>query len=402
MPSFTYGALNSHDSYVKGRVDASSLKKAQAKLEGEGLMVVTLKAEKVSKQLTINQLLGRVTRLDRIFFTSHLFTLLEAGVAMDQAVKVTAEQASSEVFRDVLLDIHHRVQHGEALWSALAQHTKYFPEFFISLVRVGENSGRLIDVLQYLLEQQERDYELISRARSAMVYPAVIITAMLAIVTLMMVFVIPQITSLLTEYSVDLPLATKVLIFISGFLVKWGVIFFPLLIISIFALTKWLRTPKGQPYWDRFLLSFPKLKTIVREFNLARISRALSALLKSGVSIDRALALASTVVSNTQYRTVMKNSVTFVQKGIPLSEVLRGQPKLFPPITMRMIEVGERTGKLDHMLTRLAVFYEKAVTNTLANLSSIIEPVLLLLIGCGVAFVAIAILTPIWKFSETI
>lgn len=402
MPSFSYSALNSKDSYVKGKVEASSLKKAQAKLEGEGLMVVMLKAENVGKQISINQLLGRVTRLDRIFFTSHLFTLLEAGVAMDQAIKVTAEQASSDMFRNVLLDVHHRVQHGEALWSSLSQHSKHFPEFFVSLVRVGESSGRLIDVLQYLLEQQERDYELITRARGAMVYPAVIIIAMIAIITLMMVFVIPQITSLLTEYDVELPLATKILIFVSHSLIKWGIFIFPIAFLLLTLLVRWVRTPKGQPYWDRFLLALPKLKNIVREFNLARIARALSALLKSGVPIDKALDLASTVARNTQYRAVLKNGVTFVQKGIPLAEVLRGQPKLFPPITMRMIEVGERTGKLDHMLTRLATFYEKAVMNTLANLSSIIEPILLLLIGFGVGFVAIAILTPIWKFAETI
>lgn len=402
MAEFSYSALNTKDSYVKGRVEAANLKKALAKLEGEGLMVVTLRAEKVSKQFNINQLLGRVTRLDRIFFTSHLFTLLEAGVAMDQAIKVTAEQASSEVFRDLLLDVHHRVQHGESLWSSLSQHPKHFPEFFVSLIRVGENSGRLIDVLQYLLEQQERDYELITRARGAMVYPAVIIMAMFAIITLMMVFVIPQITSLLTEYEVELPLATKILIFVSQGLIKWGIFIFPLIFLMLVALIRWIRTPKGQPYWDRFLLSFPKLKSIVREFNLARISRALSALLKSGVPIDRAMLLASSVVRNTQYRAVLKNGVTFVQKGIPLGEVLRGHPKLYPPITMRMIEVGEKTGKLDHMLTRLATFYEKAVMNTLANLSSIIEPVLLLLIGFGVGFVAIAILTPIWKFAESI
>jgi len=402
MPEFSYSALNSQDSYIKGKVEAGNAKKALAKLEGEGLMVVTLKAEKVSKQFSLNQLLGRVSRLDRIFFTSHLYTLLEAGVAMDQAIKVTAEQASTDIFRNVLLNVHTRVQHGEALWSALAQHSKHFPEFFINLVRLGESSGRLVEVLHYLLEQQERDYELITRARGAMVYPAVIILAMFAIITLMMVFVIPQITSLLTEYAVELPLPTKVLIFVSQALINWGGFIFPIAFLLLTAFVKWVRTPIGQPYWDEFLLSLPKLKSIVREFNLARIARALGALLKSGVPIDRAMILAATVVRNTQYRAVLKNGVTFVQKGIPLGEVLRGQPKLFPPVTIRMIEVGERTGKLDHMLARLASFYEKAVMNTLANLSSIIEPVLLLLIGCGAGFVAIAILTPIWKFAEAI
>lgn len=402
MPIFTYSALNAVDSYVKGRIEASSLKKAQAKLEGEGLVVVTLKAEKAIHQFSLNKLLGRVTRLDRIFFTSHLYTLLEAGVAMDQAIKVTAEQAGNEIFREVLLNIYHRVQQGESLAGALERYPQHFPEFFVNLVRVGESSGRLIEILQYLLEQQERDYELISRARGAMVYPTVIIIAMIAIISLMMVFVIPQITSLLTEYSVELPLITKVLIYLSQFIIQWGWLLIPAVLVVFIMLAKLARTPAGQPYWDRFLLSLPKLKSIVKEFNLARIARALSVLLKSGVAIDKALVLAATVCGNTQYRTVFQNGVIFVQKGIPLAEVLRGQSQLFPPLTTRMIEVGERTGKLDHMLTRLAVFYEKAILHTLSNLSSIIEPVLLLLIGLGVGFMAIAILTPIWKFAESI
>lgn len=402
MPVFTYTALNSVDAYIKGKVEASSLRKATQVLEGEGLMVVTVKHERTRQAFSINQLLRRVTRVDRMFFTSHLYTLLEAGIALDQAVKVTAEQAGSEIFREVLLDVHRRVQHGESLWSALSQHPKHFPDFFVSLVRVGEASGRLIDVLQYFLEQQERDYELITRARGAMVYPTVIIIAMLGIVSLMMVFVIPQITALLTEYQVSLPLATRVLIAASNFLKNWGLIALPFLVAGIYGFVRLVRTPWGQSYWDRFLLKLPKIKGIVREFNLARTSRALSALLKSGVSIDQAIGLAATVSGNSQYRDTLKSGMHFVRKGIPLADVLRGRSDLFPAITVRMVEVGERTGKLDHMLTRLASFYERAVMNTLANLSSIIEPLLLLTIGAGVGFVAIAILTPIWKFTESI
>lgn len=402
MAYFSYNALNSVDAYVKGRVEAPSQRRALQVLEGEGLMVVSIKSERVKRDLSLNQLLGRVSRVDRMFFTSHLFTLLEAGVALDQAVKVTAEQAGSEIFKNVLLDVHRRVQHGEALSSALEQHPKHFPEFFVSLVRVGEASGRLNDVLQYFLEQQERDYELITKARGAMIYPTVIIIAMLGIVTLMMVFVIPQITSLLTEYKVDLPLATRVLIKVSNFLSNWGFIAGPAVLAGVVAFSRVVKTKWGQPYWDKFLLSIPKFGNIVREFNLARTARALSSLLKSGVPIDQAIALASTVTSNTQYRDTLRGGVTFVRKGIPLAEVLRGRPDLFPPIAVRMIEVGERTGRLDHMLARLASFYERAVMSTLANLSSIIEPLLLLTIGAGVGFVAIAILTPIWKFTESI
>ena len=402
MKTFHYAALNKANTYVKGKVQAPSLKQAAAKLKADGLQVVSLKEERVKHFGKFDRLFASVSRLDKIFFTSHLYTLLESGVALDQALRATAEQTNNLLFREILLDIHAHVQRGQALNVALAKHAEQFSNFYVNLVRVGEKTGKLADVLSYLLEQQEKDYELLVKARGAMIYPSIILSALCAMVVFMMVFVIPKITGLLLDYKVKLPLATRVLIAVSGFLIHWGVFLLLALLVAGWFARQWFKTPPGKWFWDGLLFRVPRLKRIIIEFNLARFARAMSSLLKSGVPIDQALELAASVSSNSRYQKSIRDGIGFIQKGIPLTEVLKGYPALYPPVASRMIEVGERTGRLDHMLDRLATFYEKSVTATLGNISSIIEPVLLLTIGLAVGFVAIAILTPIWKFSETI
>ncbi len=403
MATFSYTSLGEGDKYERGTIEARSLKQAEKLLINKGLLVINAKPLKVKKYSSLDNLLTSISRLDKIFFTAHLHTLLDAGISLDQAIKVTSEQTTNLKFKEILISIYQAVQKGQPLHTALLPHKKYFSDYYINLIKVGEASGKLDDVLMHLLEQQEREYELITKARGAMVYPAVIVAAMFVMVIFMMVFVIPQITDLLSQYGVDLPLATRILVWLSYILMNYGwlvIIIFIALFISLQQAFK--KSIKVQHGWDNFLLWAPKLKTIVIEFNLAKLMRAMSATLHSGVSLDRSLSLAANISSNHKYQQVLQAGVTLVQKGVPLHEVLQGHAKLFPPITSRMIEVGERTGKLDTMLTRLAIFYEKSVVNTLNNLSSIIEPVLLIVIGLGVAFIAISILTPIWKFAETI
>lgn len=235
-----------------------------------------------------------------------------------------------------------------------------------------------------------------------MIYPSIILGALLVMIGVMIVFVIPNVTAMLLEYKVELPITTKILIFISNLFIKYGIIVVPILILLFFIVRRLVKTPKGQWLWDGILLRLPRFKRIVIEFNLARFARAMSSLLKSGIATDQALELSATVVDNTHYKKSILASVGFIQKGISLSEVLSGYPRLYPPVASRMIEVGERSGRLDHMLGRLANFYEKSVTSTLGNISSVIEPLLLLSIGLMVGFVAISILSPIWKFSSTI
>ena len=402
MAVFSYKALDKANNYTKSVIEARTQKRALLQLEKEGFLVVSIKQEKRHTFLDTELVKQRVRRLDKILFTRHLHTLLESGIALDQALKISSEQSSNKTLKKILIELHQKVKKGQTLNSALRAYPKYFSPFFTNLIQVGEKSGTLEDVLMHLLEQQEQDYELITKTRGSMIYPAVIIAAAFLIVILMMTFVVPTITELLLEYSVDLPLTTRMLIFASQTLNTYGLLMLLALILTVVGLRQWVKKPSGKKHWDEFKLSLPILRNIVVEFNLARFARSMSSLLKSGMSIDEALDLTATVSGNVFYKDSIRSSIAFVRKGVPLTEVLHGYPKLYPPMTTRMIEIGQKTGKTDNMFTRLAIFYEKSVLNTIQNLSSIIEPVLLLLIGIGVGFIAVSILTPIWKFAETI
>ncbi len=398
---FSYTALDSNNNYIRGTISGKSAKRVLKDLAKQDLIVINIRQENkpwFSKLQTITT----IRTLDKILFTRHLHTLLESGIVLDQAIKITEDQTNNQRFKQMLHEIHGRVRKGESLSNSLSKYPSFFSPFYINLINVGERSGTLDDVLAHLLEQQERDYELVTKTRGAMIYPGIIIAAAITIVTLMLTFVIPNITAILTEYNVELPLATKILIFISNTLLQYGLIVVALGIVWAYLIKQWFKTPKGKNFWHSFKLKIPVLKEVIKEFNLARFSRAMNALLKSGMSIDESLELAGSICGNVRYQQTIKSSIGLVRKGVPLTEVLKGYPEIYPPITVQMLEVGEKTGKSDHMFNKLANFYEKSVLNTINNLSSIIEPVLLLMIGLGVAFIAVSVLTPIWKFAQTI
>ncbi len=343
MPIFSYIALNSSGKYIRSNLKAKTKRGVQKQLEKDGFLIINIKKISVGWSTKLGTL-STVSRLDKIFFTRHLQTLLESGIALDQALKISAEQMTNKKFKTVLVDIYNEVVKGQNLHNALSRHTSYFSPFYINLIKVGERSGSLDDVLKHLLEQQEQDYELITKTRGAMIYPLVIITAAIVIVSLMLAFVIPNITSILTEYNVELPLQTKILIFLSDTLYNYGILIALAFLLMIILLKKIIKTKKGREIWDGLKLNIPFFKNIVIEFNLAKFSRAMSTLLKSGISIDQALELSSTICGNIYYQKSIKSCIPVIQKGIPLTEVLSGFPNLYPPITTRMLEIGEKTG----------------------------------------------------------
>lgn len=402
MPWYAYTALDQQNAYAKSRLEARTSKAAAAVLEKQGLLVINLKREENLRWSRWNAVLNGVSAQDKIFVTRNVETMLEAGISIDQALSTTAEQVSNPAFRAALHDIAGQLRSGQSFHRALAAYPKYFSTFYTSMVRVGESSGKLDGALRHLLLQQEQDLALKTKARSAMIYPAVIFCALLFMVTLMLTFVIPKVAGILGSYHVQLPLATRILLWLSHGLTNYYWAIFPGLFLIIFGLVRYYRTPRGRWQWDGFFLRVPKIGEIVREYNLALFTRSLSSLLQSGVGLDQALKLSGQVTPNSRYAATVAQAISFVQKGVQLHDVMRGHERLYTPLSIRMVEVGEKTGKLTHMLDRLAIFYESNVQTSLQNLSAVVEPILLLTIGVSVGFVAIAVITPIWKFSATI
>lgn len=401
MSKFNYTALDKAYSYSNGTISTLGKKRALSTLEKKGFLVISIDREKESLLDKLSKI-STITRLDKIFFTRHLYTLIEAGIALDQAIKITSEQATNHRFKEILNEVYKKVQQGKTLNESLEPYQRHFSHFFINLIRVGERSGTLEDSLQHLLDQQEKDYDLLTKSRGAMIYPIIILITAILIVTLMMIFVIPNISEILLQYGVELPLTTKILIGGSNIIINYGYII--AIVIILFALIFYILQKKESVKWqvEKILFKTPIAGKIIIEFNLARFSRAMYAMMKSGVSINEALELSSSVCRNRHYKKTIHSCIDYVHKGISFNQVLMAYPSLFPPITTRMIEVGEKSGKTDHMFDKIATYYEKSVINKLSNLSTIIEPVLLIFIGLVVAFVGVSVLTPIWKFADTI
>ena len=401
MATFSYTALDAANTYIRNTIVARSLRQATADLEKQGLSVITVKKEQKKTWLDF-ELTSGITLQEKILITRHLHTMMEAGVALDESLRTIAEQSTQLRIKTILSDLQASVQKGQPLHIALAKHPKYFPTLFVSLIKVGETSGKLDETLAYLLDQQENDYRLRTKIFNALLYPSIILTALILMVSLMLVFVIPRIESVLTSYDVQLPVQTRILIWLSKALTNYWYAIIPGIALIVYGFARLLKTAWGKKTWDDFLLWLPGVQSVVKEVNLARITRTLSSTLKSGLPIDRALELTASVVNHTRYRESLERATRFVRRGVPLGEVMRGRSAYFPPLSTRMIEVGEKTGKLDHMLTRLAVFYETSVDTKLTNLSSVIEPFLILFIGLVVGYVAISVMTPIWSFSQTV
>ncbi len=401
MATFSYSALDVNNALERGTVQARSQNQAIKAITALGLSVIT--TQRVRSKAWWNVDLTQGFGLpEKILFTRHLHTMMEAGVALDQALKTLADQTPQERPKQMLLDLQRRVQGGQAFNLALKQYPKDFSELYISLIRVGEMSGKFDTILKYLLVQHEREFMLRTKATNAMIYPVIILIALIAMVTLMLLFVIPNVAGVLAGYNVGLPLSTRMLLFLSNAMTRFWYIIFPVAIFLVWVFRKFIQRPVGKRWWDSFVLRLPGIGIVIREFHLARLTRTLSSTLLSGISLDQALLLASSTTTHTLYRESLVRAVDFIRRGVSVNEVLTGYPKLYPPLVTRMVEVGEKTGKLDHMLERLATAYEVSVENKLTNLSSIIEPLLILIIGGVVAFVAVSVMIPIWSFSKTV
>ncbi len=396
---YSYEARTKDGKIKGGMMEAKSRSDLSEKLSDIGLALVSAKEsqEKKGKKIEISKILKRVSNVDKMLFTRHLGVMLHAGLSFSRATTVLAEQTNNAYFREVLESIREDIQKGNQLADSLAKYPKVFNDLFVNMIRVGEMGGNLEEVLNILYLQLKKDHELTSKVKGAMTYPAVIIFAMAVIGVLMMIFVVPSLLKIFTETGAELPASTKMIIFISDSLQNHGLLMLAGFIVFVFAFFKIIKTKEGKRKFDFVLLKLPAIGTIISKINMARFSRTLGSMIASGVSIVKALDIISGTLGNTYYKDSIKDASIQVQKGIALSEVIGKYDKLYYPLMMHMIEVGEETGTLQETLKQVAEFYEDDVEQVTANLSSIIEPVLMLVIGAAVGFFAISMIQPMYS-----
>jgi type II secretory pathway component PulF len=359
---------------------------------------------KVSKKTSILESsisLGGVSRTQKALFAKHLAVMLQSGLTISEALDIVEDSAKGK-FKKILQGVSRAVKSGRPFSKALARYSKVFSGLFINATYAGESAGTLTENLENVAEQLRKENTLISKVKGAMLYPIVILVATFILGMVLSFVVLPKITPLFEGLRMDLPITTKALIWFSHFVQDYGVYLFFGIIAVVFFMAWLLRQKFTQPVTHWVVLNLPILKRITRNTNLARFSRILGTLLKSGVNIDEALEITKSSINNYYYKQALDKVSKSVGRGTKLSANLNQFDNLFPKLATRMIQVGEESGKFEETLFYLASFYEAEVDNATKSLSTAIEPILLAIIGLVVGFLALSIITPIYNITGNI
>ncbi|KXK30243.1 MAG: type II secretory pathway, component PulF [Bacteroidetes bacterium OLB12] len=400
---FEYTAITKSGQRSTATIQAVSAAAAGHLLKEQGLLPLSISPLKKSSPLAFLKQFTTISLDEKIGFVENLSIMLKSGIPLTRGMQILVKQSSNLRFKAILSDIASQVESGKSLADALSKHDNVFSSIFISMVKVGELSGNLDKSLEYLTIQLHREADLKSKVRGAMIYPSVIVAAMVIIGILMSIFVLPKLTSIFKEFgTVDLPIMTKVVIAVADFMSAHAIIMIILIIAAITGVIMFYRTYQGKKAFDWLFVRLFVIGPIVRKINLARFARILGSLLKSGIPIVEGLEVAGNSIGNLLYRELIIKSGSEVRLGKNLTETLSKDETLFPVLVVQMLQVGEESGTVEDMLGQLAVHYEEEVDTIMKNLSSIIEPLLLLVIGGVVGILAVALISPIYSISQSI
>ncbi|MFC1629702.1 type II secretion system F family protein [Patescibacteria group bacterium] len=406
MPRYSYTAKSSKGEDKEGVLGAKDRYELARALHREGYVLISAvteeeKAKKNKLEISI-PFLDRVTLTDKMMFTRNLQVMIDTALPLPRSLGILAEQSRSKKLKEALLDIREEISGGKSFSESLGKYPDIFPDIFQSMIKAGEEAGNLDEVLQVLTRQMEREHEVSSKIKGALTYPAVIVIAMMGIGILMLIMVVPKLAETFEELNIELPPATKLVIAIGMLLSNfWYLI--PLMILALFFLLRAiLKIKRGKRIMDALVLKIPVVSSIVKKTNAAYTARTLGSLIASGVPIVRSLEVVSGALGNIYFREAIDEAAKKVREGDKLSDVLKSYQNIYPLLIIQMIEVGEETGETSSILQKLAEFFEEEVTNTTKNLSSIIEPILMLLVGGVVGFFAISMVQPMYSMLGAI
>ena len=399
MAVFQYKATNNNGSHVEGEVEAPNEAMAAEMLADRGLVILSLHEGKKRTGEIDLPFLNRITVKDIVVFSRQLAVMSSANVPIVQAIKIIRDQTNNPRMQKIIAEVGNEVDGGAKLSQAMARYPKVFSDFFISMVRSGETSGKLDEVLNYLADQQESDYDMQQKIHGAMIYPAFIIFGLIAVGFLMSIFVLPKLTDILTQAGTDLPFATKALVGISDFMSSyWWVALIIMVAIASFFRFITGKTGPLKTQWDFLKLKMPIFGGLFQRIYILRITRSLSTLIIGGVPLTTALQITSDVVGNDIYQKLILDTVKEVEDGHSIATLFLESEEV-PTMVSQMMQVGEQTGKLDKILDRLTNFYSRELENMVSNLTTLIEPLIMLVMGGAVGFVVVAIILPLYNLS---
>ncbi len=405
MPKYIYTAKSFDGKTKGGEMESKDEKSLAQELRSEGFLITSLKMIESNEKKTKIKLLDRFSGVplkEKMVFARNLSVMISSGLPVSRAIQNLSVQTKNKKFKTILAEVDENLQKGTSLSDSLRKYPRVFNDLFVNMVKVGEAGGTLEESLNMIANQLEKDHDLIGKVRGAMMYPAVILVAMGGIGFLMLTFILPKMTAVFKDMEVALPKPTLIVIAFSDALRNHMVLFCISLVAFVFFIKFFLGTEIGKKTLSFITIRIPAIKNIVIKVNCARFARIYSSLLKSGVSVVDALNIVSSTLGNYFYKKAINDGIEKVQKGINLSKVISSYPNIFPPLVPQMLEVGEETGKIEMVLLKLAEFYEDEVEQITKNMSSIIEPILMMLIGTAVGFFAIAMLQPMYSLMDTI
>ncbi len=405
MAEFKYEALDANGKATSGMINAASQDAAISVLQHKGLTLTSLTAggqKSLMDQLRGVTIFGGVSSRDLVLLSRQIATLFEAQVSALRVFRLLSEQAEKPFIRTVLAEISDDLQGGNSISKSLEKHPKVFSDFYVNMVRSGEESGKLDQTFLYLADYIDRSYELGSKAKNALVYPAFIMVTFVAVMTLMLTFVIPKIGAILIDGGQQLPLYTIIILAFSNFLVQYGIFLLIAIIIGGYFMYRFVQTPQGRIAWSRFKFAVPYVGALYQKLYLSRIADNMNVMLSSGISAVRALEITANVVEDDVYEGILREAIEGVKGGSPLSATLAHYPSEVPGIFVQMLQIGEETGEMGNILDRLAKFYNREVNSAVDTLVSLIEPVLIVALALGVGFLLAAVLLPIYNSASSL
>jgi len=406
MAIFTYTGEDSSGKKIKNSVDSEDRFGVYAIARSQGHTVDTIETsspfdvKKLFNIERINYLLSRVKTDELVMTTRNLGSMLTAGLTISRALTVVERQSSNPRLKGVVKRIVERINQGDQFNEALKEFPEVFDDLYVAMIRAGEESGNLAESLQTLAVQMERSSTIMKKVKGAMIYPTIVIIVMVVIGVLMMIYVMPQITGVFKGMDKDLPATTTFLIWMSDFLVEYTLFAIGGMIGGVVGFLYFLKSKWGKIAASWIIPKLPVIGTLAKETNSARTARTLSSLLNSGVDVLQSIRITEEVLQNVYYKEILREAATRVEKGTALSETFIERKDLYPILVGEMILVGEETGQIAGMLGELAIFYETEVERKTKDLSTIVEPILMVVIGGSVGFFALALIAPIYSISD--
>lgn len=399
MATFNYIAFNKDGKKITGAINSQNQLQADLTLKKQGLYVQRLTAQKSGLNINLNGLFVKITNRDKGIFSQQLSTMIGAGMALSKCLDVLASQTQNPKFKKVIGQVSQDINHGNALSWALARHPAVFDELFISMVRVGESGGEMDKILIQWANFMERDEEIRGRLKAALMYPFILTIISTVAIIFLIVFVLPTFTNIFTTAGVQLPLPTRILLFVSDLLKKRLPYLICAAVVFYLAFTKFKKTKKGKHAIDLFKLKAPIFGALQHKMILTRFSRTFGVMLGAGVPIIESLNISRDIVGNICMADVLEDVIASVREGGDMGTPFAKSP-LIPPMISNMIPVGEVTGTVEKILIKIADFYEREVDFLIRNLSSVLEPVMILFMGVIVGFIALSLVLPMYDMIK--